>query len=132
MSRTAWILGLTAGAVVVGGGIAIAAMPTKKTAAVPPGPPNFTAIITDPNMVRQYQTMFAADVAAAKAPLNQIAYTAAQVNGDPTDQQWMAALAKLQVYANANPWQSAPAGFPAILRTDGVLDYATALIIANA
>jgi hypothetical protein len=44
----------------------------------------------------------------------------------------MKVLAAFQAYANTSaPFQGVPAGFPTQLRTDGVLDYATAMILAN-
>jgi hypothetical protein len=115
--------------------------PAPPTPPLPPGAA-FTTPITDPNMVRQYQTIvanaFATDpTVSATVGLTPADYTSADVDGNPANPRWVRVVAAFQSYANtilpaALAAGKLPAGFPAQLRTDGVLDYATAILIANA
>lgn len=100
----------------------------------------FTAVITDPNAVRQYQTMLASALAQPVSPIEGLTaadYGPADVDGDPANARWVRALSVFQTMINpALPAAFAagklPAGYPAQLRTDGALDYATAIAMQNA
>jgi hypothetical protein len=140
---------LFAGAVALAAGIGIGVMVSKPAAAATVGPPGanplFTTPITDAGTVKQYQTLIATAIATATAtgataigPWSPTAaasqpYPTTSVDGNPANPAFMADLAQFQVWMNAQqPWSYVfPAGFPAALRTDGVLDYATAMAIVN-
>lgn len=145
-------LALVAGlaVVVIGGGIAIAVAASKPAAAAPtpkpghlpaPAPPpvpvgaGFTTPITDPATVTQYQTVVANGVADPTYTGPPVTYAITNVNGNPSDPTWMAALAIIQRYINTDGGgidpTKVPPGFPIPIRTDGVLDYATAIVFAN-
>jgi len=100
--------------------------------------PSFTAVVSDPNAVRQYQAIlanrFQNEMLAPQLGLTPADYTQTDVDGNPYNPRWQRALAAFQAFINAKPIPAGvlPAGFPDHVRTDGVLDYATALIIANA
>jgi len=112
---------------------------------VPPGPTGFLAVITDPNQIKQYQSIVAGVVAdhepGGLAGLHIADYNAGDVDGNAHNPRWIAALSALQRYVNADQaaaaamagYTAAPVtpGFPDQLRTDGVLDYATAIVIVN-
>lgn len=96
-----------------------------------PAPSPYLAVVTDAAAVAQSQAVLAALVLKGYAP--GAAYTVAEVNGDPKSPRFVAALAHFQTYANANAdFSKAPADYPKQLRTDGVLDYATAQMLTNA
>lgn len=143
---------------VVGGALAAAAaavgvimLATNKTAAaspqslqLPPGA-NLLTPITDAGTVRYYQNGVADGLSRMAQPdaqlpgLSATSYTVSQVDGNWQNPAWMAVLSIIQQDLNAaaasnNPpgWHNAPAGLPAQLRTDGVLDYVTAIMLANA
>jgi hypothetical protein len=128
-------IALILGGIVVIGGIFYAVNASAAPAAAPSGA-NYLATITDAPTVTQYQTIVANAIASGYYTQNGLttaSYAVADVDGNPSNPKWMATLAKLQTLANANrPWTNPPAGFPAALRTDGVLDYATAVVINNA
>jgi hypothetical protein len=98
--------------------------------------------ITDKATVTYYQNGLAQGLLQRNT--NQIpgltatTYPVTAVDGNPANPTWMAALAIFQKWANAQVatntppgFRDAPAGFPSALRTDGVLDYATAIVLAN-
>ena len=101
----------------------------------------FAAPITDAATVKQYQSIIADDIAAGAfsgyvPPITLVQYGAGDVDGNPTNARWMSVLSTIQRDINTSLSTMAPgklpAGFPAQLRTDGVLDYGTAVAIANA
>jgi hypothetical protein len=133
-----WALGLGAA------GLLIAAVAYEKKAQAAPASAPATAeqaflqLITDPNMVRQYQTVFANGISTWTTQttpylgLTSARYGAADIDGNPQNARWVAALSIFQLFANMRmPWVNGPVGFPLQLRADGVLDYATALAIMN-
>lgn len=139
-SRVAWIVG---GVVALGaliGGIAYASTPPSKPQS--PSGPQYLAVITDPNMVRQYQSIIAqvlADKGQPGLPMPPFGtwtvgdYNGSDVDGNPANARWVRFLSAFQKYSNTQaPFTAAPPGYPAQLRTDGVLDYATAVMIMNA
>ena len=138
-SRAAWIVGIVAAVAAVGGAVLLG---EKVATAAPAAPQNLLSPITDAGTVRYYQNGIAQSIAAGKGSMiagpNQPALTTADyavsdVDGNPANPKWMKVLAAFQTYANTQaPFTGAPAGFPAQLRTDGVLDYATAIVLANA
>lgn len=101
--------------------------------------PSFTAVITDPNMIRQYQTILANGLTSDPTTAQQLGlspsdYAVSDIDGDPNNRKWMKVLSAYQYYVNQNlPAAVAagrlPAGYPSQLRTDGVLDYATGMAI---
>ena len=119
-------------------------MPVTDLGKSPPAPPagtSFTALITDPNAVKQYQTLMAdaftnnpgTPSLLGLAPAD---FTAADVNGNPNDPRWTRVVSAYQTFMNTQlpsvvASGKAPAGFPSQLRTDGLLDYATAVAINN-
>jgi len=126
---------------------------TKPSPASPPPGASITTPITDAPTVRYYQGLLAdmlskltqEDIANFPTPLAINMWTAGEVDGNPQNPRWVAALSAIQIGANAeangpdlaNPgkkrgWPTDfPADFPAQLRTDGVLDYATAMLLNN-
>ena len=140
-SRTAWIVGLSAATAVAVGTAIYFGEKTAAAATPPAAPQNLLSPITDAGTVRYYQNGIAQAIAAGKGNLlvgpSQPApttadYAVSDVDGNPANPKWMKVLAAFQTYANSQaPFTGAPAGFPAQLRTDGVLDYATAIVIAN-
>lgn len=108
-----------------------------------PGSPTTMAasllgLVTVPADVMQYQLIVVSAIASGASPVPAWAarppmYTEAQIDGDVTNPAFIAALAPFQVWANANSasWTAVPIGYPAQLRTDGVLDYATAIALVN-
>jgi hypothetical protein len=139
--RWYWIAGLAGVGALAVGGIAYAATSSKSSSPTPSGQA-FTATITDPNGVLPYQNEAAGaltdpgSTAAADLGLPPNAYTLSDVDGKWNNPKWMAVVSAFQRFANANlPIARAagklPAGFPAQLRTDGVLDYATAIVMQN-
>jgi len=125
-------LALILGGIVVIGGIFYAV--NSSAAAAPAPPQNFLAVITDKPTITQYQTIAANAIASGYfAGLTTANYAVSDVDGNAANPKWVAVLSYLQTAANANrPWTNPPAGFPAALRTDGVLDYATAVVLNNA
>jgi hypothetical protein len=100
---------------------------------------NYLALVTDPATVTQYQSMIASAIAQGKgglivgpnAPVP--SYTSADVDGNPANPTWMTIIADFQTYVNSGgPLNTGIPGFPLSLRTDGVLDYATAIVLMNA
>jgi hypothetical protein len=100
----------------------------------------FTAAITDPNVVKQYQAVLANALssmgAAQELGIAPSLYTPAMVDGNPNNANWTSVLSTMQKYTNpllpaAAAAGVTPPGFPAQLRTDGVLDYATAMAMIN-
>jgi hypothetical protein len=125
---------IAVGAAVVAG--IYLAVNSKPAAASPPGSAtNFLAPITDPAAVKQYQTLLAWALAnTANVPgLTAASYGSNDVDGNPANPKWVAVLSTFQKDANAvaGGFQNVPGGFPAKLRTDGVLDYATSIVIQN-
>jgi hypothetical protein len=128
----------------------VAVIAHDASAAPSPPPPvsqnPLLAPITDKNTVTYYQNGFAQGLLQypTTSPqdmpgLTAQSYGPTDVDGNPQNARWVAALATFQKDANAEAaagtppgYQDTPAGFPAQLRTDGVLDYATAIILANA
>ena len=105
-----------------------------------PTPMSFTATITDPATVRQYQAIVANALALPTAALPGMTvadYGLPDVDGNPSNPRWVRVLSALQTAVNpllpaAVAAGRTPPGFPSQLRTDGVLDYATAVVIQNA
>jgi len=104
------------------------------------GTPAFTTVVTDPNVVRQYQTVLANALAnmgaAQELGIPSSAYLPSMVTGNASDPAWTSVLSTYQKYVNPLLPGAAAAGalvpgFPAQLRTDGVLDYATAMSMMN-
>ena len=136
-SRLGWLVAL--------GGAAVAAVAAavffgeKSASAAPAAPQNLLSPITDKATVTYYQNGIAQGLAKNTANdipgLTASSYGPTDVDGNPANARWMAALSILQAFINAQrPWwknTTAPAGFPAALRTDGVLDYATAIMLEN-
>lgn len=102
---------------------------------------NYLAVINDPATVKQYQSLVATNLAAgdykSDIQLTSSSYAASDVDGNPSNPKWVSTLAQLQAYINSTGELSKagnglPAGFPTSLRTDGVLDLATAILLAGA
>jgi hypothetical protein len=102
-------------------------------------PQNYLALVTDPATVTQYQSIVADAIAQGKGnflvgpnvPVP--TYTSADVDGNPANPTWMTIIADFQKYVDSSgPLNTGMPGFPSSLRTDGVLDYATALALMNA
>ncbi len=101
----------------------------------------FTTPITDAATVRQYQSIVATAIASGQfgatyvPPITIADYGAGDVDGNPTNKRWMTVLSVIQRDVNTSlltvPAGKLPAGFPAQLRTDGVLDYATAVALTD-
>ena len=135
-------IGLIALGVAVVAGIYYAVNGSTAAASPPGAATNYLAVITDPATVKQYQSIFA--TALSQGPSNLPGLTAASygpsdVDGNPSNPRWMAVLSLFQKDVNAEAakatpsgFTNVPGGFPAQLRTDGVLDYATAIVIQNA
>lgn len=107
----------------------------------PPPPPvpagaTFTTPITDAATVRQYQYVLASAVADPNWAGPPVIFPATAVTGNPTDPAWTQALAIVQNFINTTDGgidpTKVPAGFPIPIRSDGVFDYATAIVFANA
>ena len=133
---------------IVAGAIGIIALVEHNASAKPASPPpqpqpspagaqtNFLALITDPATVRKYQTQIAGALASGDTTLTGISaadYSPSDVDGDPNNPRWRHVVSAIQAWVNKNiPAAAAagklPAGFP-FLRTDGVLDQATAFAI---
>jgi hypothetical protein len=121
----------------------------------PPGPPpplpqtsvgwqqtppktDFLALITDPVAVRQRQSQMANGLAHGDGKLIGMStqdYTKGEVDGNPNNPRWRRVLAAFQAWTNpaltaAVAAGRLPAGYPAQLRTDGILDQATDLAIS--
>jgi hypothetical protein len=142
---TGALIGLLAGTFVGAaiGSPSAQAAPPAPTPTPPPLPANnLLAVITDPNAVRQYQTVVAN--AVSNPPDAQVIgvastdYTSADIDGNPQNPRWTRVLSAFQKYINTRlatmtpqDRASLPAGFPAQLRTDGVLDYATAITLTS-
>lgn len=99
---------------------------------------NFLALITDPASVTQYQTAVANAIAAGNGNMLVAAtqpvptYSSSDVDGNPANPKWVALLSLFQQYVDSGgPLKAVLPGFPTSLRTDGVLDYATALVLMN-
>lgn len=135
-------------AIIIGGLYLYGRAADAAAAGVPtlvPSPTGFMAVITDPNEIRQYQTLLASAL-AAKEPdgiggVRMADYNAGDVDGRASNPRWISALSGVQRFIDISMAQdaatpgytsTAPAGFPAQLRTDGVLDYATAVLLVNA
>jgi hypothetical protein len=104
------------------------------------GTPAFTTVVTDPNVVRQYQTVLANALAnmgaAQELGIPSSTYLPSMVTGNSSDPAWTSVLSTFQKFTNpllpgASVAGVTPPGFPAQLRTDGVLDYATAMAMMN-
>ena len=116
-----------------------AATPVLKPAPAPVSPAQFLQTITDAPTVTQYQTVFAAGLTAGTysgSGLSPMSYTSTDITGNAADSKWVANLAIWQKWMNTLlpgiiSAGKAPVGFPAQLRTDGVLDYATALAMSQ-
>jgi hypothetical protein len=141
---TGALIGLLAGTFV---GAAIGSPSTAQAAPMPAPAPlpssNLLTPIIDPNSVRQYQTLLADGLTnppdAQALGLTSADYGQADIDGNPQNPRWTHVLSAFQKYINTllatmTPQKRAslPAGFPAQLRTDGVLDYATAIALTSA
>jgi hypothetical protein len=94
----------------------------------------YTTPVTDASSLKQIQTTLASLLSSGDMPaLSSVSYTSADVDGDASNPRWIAALSAFQKTSNVSlPWGTGlPPGMPARLRTDGVLDYATAIILIN-
>lgn len=109
-----------------------------------PGGPSpadiFAAVATDPGVVKAAQTIVAQGLMdptlQTATGLTSADYNQYDVDGNPNNPRWVRVLGVVQKYFNAilptaTPGKL-PAGFPAQLRTDGVLDYATSTILDKA
>jgi len=108
---------------------------------------DYTALVTDPNTVKTFQTVVANGIAQGKGNLLVLpgttvpttsTYALSDVDGNPQNPKWLALMAQFQAYVNQDtplkptwPGPNFLPGFPTALRTDGVLDYATALFLTN-
>jgi hypothetical protein len=131
-------LWVTAGVV---GLLAVVGIAEEARAATPANP--LLQVVTDPGTVKQFQTIIATAIANGQGNLlvspgtnapTTADYAMSDVDGNPANAKWMAVLANFQRYVDASLPQIAaagklPAGYPSTLRTDGVLDYATAIAI---
>jgi len=139
-STTKGVLGALAGLALLATGIVVGVLVEKPAKAATPGS-NLLQPITDKATVTYYQNGVAQSlIQQGNSPLipglTSTVYPVTAVDGDPANPAWVAALSIFQKYVNADAaahggFQNAPAGFPAQLRTDGVLDYATAIVLAN-
>jgi hypothetical protein len=131
-AKSALILG---GAVVLAAGAIVVTSVVVKPA---PPPPNYLALVKNPAVVKAAQNGLAATIGAggfasktASPILTAADWSGWNIDGNPENPKWVAALAKAQKAINALlPFdKKRPAGFPSQLRTDGVLDWATADIL---
>lgn len=91
-----------------------------------------TALVTDPIVVRQFQTDLASAIAQGRLPVGLTSndYNTNDVDGNPNNPRFVRAIAIVQAYLNQH-LTNTPAGFPSSIRTDGVLDNATYQAISH-
>ncbi len=147
MSRAGVIFGVLATGVVFGAaGLLVGrAMATEKKSAppAPPLPASTTNALLQPitiaSQVKPFQEIIATALTHRPTDMSEWGltpadYSTSDVDGDPNNPKWKRLLGILQRTLNAflkeeGIPKDAPPGFPAQLRTDGVLDYATAAAI---
>lgn len=117
---------------------AVLSIPVTQTTTVwiiPTSPNDYLSVITDAPTVTLYQNAIAGALSQGNAQIPGMTsanYGAADVDGNPANPRWVAVVAAFQKAADGDlkPNTGIP-GFPSTLRTDGVLDYATALVMVN-
>lgn len=125
-----WVVAAGVAGVAVTSGVAYAMHESSKQLQSSP----LTTVITDPNTIKQAQTILAQAIQGGSWP-NGPTTVGFALDGNAQGLAWMQAVQSFQRFANtafpASQWV-APPGFPQQLRTDGVLDYATYLAMVNA